>query len=66
MSTKFFIHNSISYTGEEIAASIENMKELPGVYTSTYSDGTVIADPRPNIEDWTRNKEDYRVEELSF
>ena len=63
---KYAIHKSIPYTAEQINDSINRGEELPGVETSIYADGWVIADPAgSHVEDWTRNKEDYRIETLA-
>lgn len=60
---KYAIHKSIKYTAEDINKAIENCKELPGVETSLFADGWIIADPSGvHIADWSRSKDDYRIE----
>ena len=60
---KYAIHKSIKYTAKEIHDAIDNCKELPGVETSIYADGWVIADPIGEyIADWSRRKDDYKFE----
>ena len=64
----FAIHKSLPYTAREVYQSIEDMTgELSGSVSSLWADGWTILDPEGvRIEDWTRNKDDYRIEYLYF
>lgn len=66
MKFPIYIHKSIKYSAEEIDDSIRNLYELPGCYTSSWSDGSVIADPHPDVQAWSRNKDDYRCEFVEY
>ena len=63
----YAIYKTIKYTAEEINASIDRCEELPGIQTSLYADGWVVAEPEDmHVEDWHRNKDDYRIECLEI
>ena len=54
------------YSAYDILASIEGSYEIDGCYVSTFSDGWIIVDHKPNNNIWTRNKEDYRIEYIAY
>lgn len=63
----FAIHKSLPYSAREVDKSIEEERELPGSWSSVYADMWTIVDPDGvEINDWERNKEDYRIEYLIF
>ena len=61
----YAIYKTLDITAKEINDSINNCIELDGIEVSMYADGWIIAEPSDlNVEDWSRNTGDYRIEQL--